>query len=382
MTLGGLIFSLIATTIIVLHSIPLAAALKKRNPMIKTMQYMPINRAGDSPLFLDPLKAHPQWWLRDDFGNVINWRGDLTRPMSNFSVPACQDWYAHLSIDQFQNHSVAMELLDGVLLDGDAWQSYPNVSQSRLDDVYKGLLSTTRKMRDLLATFNGAEVIVNNFPWGRGDVGTIRDPWPMMEQSSGLFDEMFGSFSTMDVATGQWDVEKMQLSFDSILNMTRHNKTVQIHAFPGPAGTSVGSEGMFPIRGNTTPGSTDTFHVAQWAGAQRVPKSADECRAAAASRLVESLAPFLIVASERTFFSYAWYYNVEDGYLPCPKDRGVECGMPNEWYPEYRYPPGRPLGAATTDADRVVWTRSFEHAEVFVDLRNRPLSRIDWESKA
>ena len=35
-----------------------------------------------------------------------------------------------------------------------------------------------------------------------------------------------------------------------------------------------------------------------------VPKDADKCREAAASRLVESLAPFLIVVSERVFFGY------------------------------------------------------------------------------
>lgn len=51
-----------------------------------------------------------------------------------------------------------------------------------------------------------------------------------------------------------------------------------IHAFPGPAGTSVGGEGMFPSRGNVT--DRNTFHVAQWAGAERVPEDAEACRQA------------------------------------------------------------------------------------------------------
>ena len=57
----------------------------------------------------------------------------------------------------------------------------------------------------------------------------------------------------------------------------------------------------------------NNFRVAQWAGPERVPASAAACRAAAAERLVESLAPFLIVANERTFFSYAWFYGLQDG---------------------------------------------------------------------
>jgi hypothetical protein len=55
------------------------------------------------------------------------------------------------------------------------------------------------------------------------------------------------------------------------------------------------------------------FHVAAWAGPTPVPKEADACRAASAEKLVESLAPFLIVASERVFFGYGWFYNMEDG---------------------------------------------------------------------
>lgn len=63
-----------------------------------------------------------------------------------------------------------------------------------------------------------------------------------------------------------------------------------------------------------------------------------------------SLAPFLIVATERVFFGYGWFYNLEDGYIPCPKE--IECGMPTEWFPEYSKPLGEPLAAATTDASR------------------------------
>ena len=133
---------------------------------------------------------------------------------------------------------------------------------------------------------------------------------------------------------------------------------------------------MFPLRGNTTPGSLNAFHVAQWAGSERVPESADACRIAAAERVVQSLAPFLIVANERTLLSYAWFYNLEDGYIACKQ--GFECGMPEHWFPEFRRPLVPPAGPAESDSTRTVWTRTFAHATVFVDLRNRTASRIDW----
>jgi hypothetical protein len=114
---------------------------------------------------------------------------------------------------------------------------------------------------------------------------------------------MFGAFSTMDTS-GEWDIKKMRYSFDSITNASAGGKTVIVHAFPGPAGTTAGGEGMFPTRGDTATGNT--FHVAAWAGAEKVPSTADGCRQAAADRLVESLAPFLIVVTERVFFGYGW----------------------------------------------------------------------------
>ena len=112
------------------------------------------------------------------------------------------------------------------------------------------------------------------------------------------------------------------------------------------------------------------------AGPTHVPESAEACRQAAADRLVQSLAPFLIVAAENVFFGYGWFYNLEDGYIPCKPS--VQCGMPSQWFREYSRPLGVPRGAAQTDVTRTIWTREFAHASVFVDLSNRSASRINW----
>ena len=58
---------------------------------------------------------------------------------------------------------------------------------------------------------------------------------------------------------------------------------------------------------------------------------------------------------------------MQDGNIPCK--RGVECGMPSSWYPEYAKPLGAPKGPAAKNG--YVWTREFAHASVYVDVRSR-----------
>ena len=95
---------------------------------------------------------------------------------------------------------------------------------------------------------------------------------------------------------------------------------------------------------------------------------------AAADLLVQSLAPFLIVANERVFLQYAWFYQMQDGNIPCPA--AIECGMPSSWYPEFSRPLGAPKGPAVKKGP--IWTREFAHASVHVDIRARSASEITW----
>ena len=89
---------------------------------------------------------------------------------------------------------------------------------------------------------------------------------------------------------------------------------------------------------------------------------------------MQTLAPFLIVASERVFLQYAWFYQAQDGNFPCPA--GIECAMPSSWYPEFSKPLGAPKGPAVKDGH--VWTREFGHASVYVDVRSRTASNVTW----
>eukprot|EP01052_Picozoa_sp_SAG31_P010116 SAG31_NODE_545_length_14238_cov_15.518849_3_plen_480_part_00 len=382
--------------------VTIARNLKRRNPELQVLFYQPADRLGDTQYVTDALVAHPEWWLRDDYGNMIPFGGHPSKCLPNQpkgvcpraqidpTVPAAQDFFANLSVSLFHDRAEAIELLDGVMVDGTSWTGPgrygPNVSAARYEELFAGKMQMLVKMQAILSELNGHAEVWGNPLLEYGQIGgpghagdSVGARWnTTLAYYDGAFDEMFGSFGTMNSSTGQWDTVKMRWSFEAIINASAAGKTVVIHAFPGPAGKNDPLQGgMFPTRGDVA--TKNTFHVAAWAGPEPVPTDAAACRAVAADKLVQSLAPFLIVVTERVFFGYGWFYNLEDGYLPCPAE--IECGMPHEWFPEYSKPLGPPKGPATPDAEKNVWTRSFAHADVSVDLRDRSLSKIVWHSE-
>ena len=92
----------------------------------------------------------------------------------------------------------------------------------------------------------------------------------------------------------------------------------------------------------------------------RIPSNelADEAR----KKIIFSLACFLIAAQENCYFSYSWGWREQHGSL-------VD-------YPEFHKPLGKPKGQAKKE--NWVYTRSYEHASVWVDLAQRR-AKIDWK---
>lgn len=59
--------------------------------------------------------ARKEWWLRDDYGNMIPFGGG-GRPQIDPSVPAAQDFFANLSVSLFHVPGEAKKILDGVMV--------------------------------------------------------------------------------------------------------------------------------------------------------------------------------------------------------------------------------------------------------------------------
>ena len=114
----------------------------------------------------------------------------------------------------------------------------------------------------------------------------------------------------------------MMASFYAARNATIHDKkSLCIHAFPGPAGSPIG-----PVNG-TAPAVAQPPHFikgevisAGWFGPVKAPWQVMQApefttldvvnamKQASADMLVQSLAPFLIIAEETSFFGYGWFY--------------------------------------------------------------------------
>ena len=81
----------------------------------------------------------------------------------------------------------------------------------------------------------------------------------------------------------------------------------------------------------------------------------------ARDKITFSLACFLVAAERYSYFCYSWGYREQHGSL-------VD-------YPELRKPLGPPKGVAARNG--WIYTRSFKHADVRVDLSKRT-ARIEW----
>jgi hypothetical protein len=71
--------------------------------------------------------------------------------------------------------------------------------------------------------------------------------------------------------------------------------------------------------------------------------------------------------------------DIESGYAPCDDNRTL-CLAPDGWHPAFSKHLGPPHGPAIqSGVNGTVWTREFDGASVYVDLKNRSASRITWK---
>eukprot|EP00051_Salpingoeca_urceolata_P034408 m.24985 g.24985 ORF g.24985 m.24985 type:complete len:437 (-) comp7692_c0_seq2:233-1543(-) len=349
-------------------TIAVARALKQVNPKMKVLWYQSCDRGDLSPFGQATIKAHPEWWLRDDYGNPIWFGGKTGTPTIDLTVPSAQDWIIQWPESHFNStikHELA-ELVDGMFYDGCGLSDYHNMSDSRLIALQKGRRHTLVRSQEYWQNLNSGDVWANGNLYGHHAPSPVYPTLNWTDSPVGAFEEMIGSFSSMD-PDGEWNSDRMNALFEAAIGLSSRNKTVVLHPFVGPADPPFIEVGQRPR----------DFHVASWKGPIAGPTTPQAARAAASQYLVQSLAPFLIVANEHVFFAQSWFYSLEDGYIPCPEDK-AECGMPSSWYPEFSKPLGPPLGPAKRNGN--VWTREYEHCSVYVDAGNRSTASVTWKA--
>lgn len=350
-----------------------ARILKNLNPNFKFLIYQnselgPLTRDADATI-----KMHPEWWCRDDTGNPI---GTKQGNFLNHSRSDVRNWYNNYPLEVFGDE--AKELLDGIFNDGMGYSpnTLVNTNLARHDDWFKGKMKLGDEARAIYGGLNGGEV------WGNAALGvtarwnnfsyppgTLVSWETVMDHIDTGFLEGAGGYWYINQTTGAWIPDYFNLFLETIINASSAGKTVVLHFAPGPSFPPFIN---YPI--NST--SYNKFIANQWDGPIKVvPNTADGIRKASTTALVQTLAPFLIAANEHVFLQYAWFYEIQDGNIPCPT--GIECGMPSTWYTEYSKPLGPPRGMAVR-SNGYIWQREFEHASVYVDSRDRYASKITW----
>jgi hypothetical protein len=347
-----------------------ARIMKRINPNFKFFVYQNSELGPLTKEASQTINEHPQWWCRDDSGVPIKTPQGYFLNHSRSDVRA---WYNNYPLHVFG--ADAKELLDGLFNDGMDYSPFPTAtSRTRYNAWFEGKMKLADEARAIYGGLNEGEV------WGNGGLGVtgrynnitydghLVNWHPGMDHIDTGFLEGAGSFWYENSTTGEWIPEYLEIFLESVINVSTAGKTVILHFSPGPSNVPIL---QYP-RNSTT--SSNKFLALTWQGPVKIPETADGVRKAAAEVLEQALAPFLIVANEHVFLQYAWFYEVQDGNIPCPS--GIECGMPSSWYPEFSKPLGAPTGPAVKNG--YIWTREFAHASVYVDTRSRYSSKITW----
>ena len=108
------------------------------------------------PAFETELKAHPDWWLRDDYGNVLTHgvNGLILDP----TVPEAREWWMSIPFVGLTNTSDQAYLIDGILADGVEWRPGvlgPNISESRYTTIYQAKMTMVEEMQKRFTAMNG-----------------------------------------------------------------------------------------------------------------------------------------------------------------------------------------------------------------------------------
>lgn len=149
--------------------------------------------------------------------------------------------------------------------------------------------------------------------------------------------------------SGDFNVTLMASAIDLANSSLLANVTTQIKGWPGPI---VRQRDIYPP---AIPG----------------PKTPAEFQEVIAQRFNSELALFLLVADRFDFWIYSWFWGWDD-YVPGHPDSTI----PAAYFPEARCPLGAPTAPAQRASGSWTYTRTFEHASVFVDLNNRTASKV------
>jgi hypothetical protein len=305
-----------------------AAEIKRRNPSVKVLFYF----AGD--ILHEPFTLSNESFPKDGFTakpsvkKTIHPRTgkpiEQVRYYFDKSKPVTREWWAGIAAKAVKEYGC-----DGVFADGLGSYGHNLVAPEKEAAMRAGIISMCELAREKMGA-NG--LLLFNPLHGEENAD-------LLPATDGAMIDNFDRtlFRSDDTKPAAPDAKSLHLMAEGIEAMSKAAKQGKIVIFKGWPG----------------------FHQKD---KELMKRPHAELAKLARERLTFPLASFLIAAGPQCYFQYTWGWN-------------SDCGT-FDWHPEFDKPLGAPKGDAKRDGCQ--YTREFEHASVFVDLKTKT-ARITWK---
>ena len=272
----------------------------------------------------------------------------------DFTVPEAAEWWMSVPLQV-----VAAAKADGVFLDGTDGMDFTvyGISQERSQAINNATVAAVREYRR-----RAQQLLANHAMIGNGLSEYSYPPdhgISSLEFLDGVCIEHFGAFEGVD-SNGNLIPANLFLWAQLTAQAVSLNKTVLIKAWIGPE--TVPIDGMGP--------SWPSSHV------PALNRTYPGIAQAAKDNLLFPHSLFLCIVQPGVYFSYAWWYDLMQGYVPCPETPGG-CDTPDNFYPTLFNRVGDPVRAGVWSG--YVCQREFVNATVYVDLTNTSSASIIWK---
>ncbi len=295
-----------------------AVRLKEANPNIKVLYYW--NAFLDYSMYdaHEVYDSNPDWWLKKMDGSLDKKNGKIRR--YDLSNPDVRDWWTDEA-----RRAIIEGSCDGVFMDAfpqvDSTANIKLWGEEKYDAIQEGLISLLKSTREKCGS--NALIMYN----GIRNTDTKNFGMQYIEYADSAIVEHFDQFHSRSKEAIAQDIA-------DIVEAGKRGKLVAVKGWPNFNFTQK--------------------KVREVEHSKLLKEARDE--------ITFPLACFLVAAQRYSYFSYSWGYRAGHGNL--------------DTYPELKKPLGKPAGQAVREG--WIYTRSFEHADVWVDLESRD-ARIEWK---
>jgi hypothetical protein len=312
----------------------LAAEVKRFNPNITVLAYknLVIHHAGTTdPLFLD----HPDWFLHSRGKPELHGAGKIKHPLYDLRNPEVREYWVQ-DVDRILN----IPVFDGIFLDAYAKvMDYTPVKRAAGQDPPVDFIAGYHQMMEEHVKRSGAtrKLRIGNF---------LRAQWPdcavpeVLKYLDGSYLEWFEHYAQLPKHLQSYE-EYLAAGILAVQQVAKAGKVIILHL-----------EGQDDQDIRLTTDGADTAAAADSRGIYK--------------NLQYKLAIFLICAERYSYFQYQGAYKATKDFQAWAPD-----------FPEFSKPLGPPKGPAVRNG--FTYTRDFEYASVWLDLRKRQ-GRITWNA--